>query len=242
MSDPKIISSYDPGLHAADIDKTISRLDHEGSWKDLSTVIVVPAGGTVPTRVVASWLNLMTPPNNKLVRLFAVGVEVGVAYEMCIDSILRHPQLSTWKYILTLEHDNIPPPDGLLQLQRRMEANPEYAAIGGAYYTKGYSGVLQAWGDPNEHPINFRPRKPAAGGGLLPVVGTGMGFTLFKTDLFRDSRLRRPWFKTLTGIEGQGVGTQDLFFWSNAFEHGFRAAIDLDCRVGHYSLEDDIVW
>jgi hypothetical protein len=78
--EPTIISSYDSGIHSANLDDTISRLDRGKSWTDLSTIIITPASGTIPTRVVASWLSLMTPPKNKLVRLTAVGMEVGEAY------------------------------------------------------------------------------------------------------------------------------------------------------------------
>jgi hypothetical protein len=28
--------------------------------------------------------------------------------------------------------------------------------------------------------------------------------------MFKDPRLRRPWFKTLNGGDGQGIGTQDF--------------------------------
>ena len=45
--------------------------------------------------------------------MFAVGMEVGEAYSQAIEAILAHPDLSKFKYILTMEHDNIPPPDGL---------------------------------------------------------------------------------------------------------------------------------
>ena len=43
MSQPIILSSYDGGRHNADLDKTISRLDREAMWRDVSTVIVTPA-------------------------------------------------------------------------------------------------------------------------------------------------------------------------------------------------------
>src|SRR5215813_7116049 len=129
MADPVILSSYDAGRHAADLNATINRIDQDAGWKDLSCAIVTPAGGSVPTRVVASWLGMMTPPNNRVVRLTAIGLEVGEAYSRCIESLLAHPELSTWKYLCTIEHDNAPPSDGLVRLLRQMEVHPEYAAI-----------------------------------------------------------------------------------------------------------------
>lgn len=122
---PTIISSYEPGYHGADLNATVSRLDAEAQWKDLSCIILTPAGGSVPTRVVASWLGMIKPPNNKSCHLWAMGAEVGEAYSRMVESILAHPELSTWKYLVTLEHDNVPPPDGMIKLLQKMEEHPD---------------------------------------------------------------------------------------------------------------------
>lgn len=242
MSDPIILSSYDSGIHNADLDKTISRLDADASWKDLSTVIVTPASGSIPTRVVASWLGMIKPPNNKSCHLWAVGTEVGAAYTRMVEAILGHQDLSTWKYLLCIEHDNLVPPDGMVKLLQRMEDHPEFAAIGGLYFTKGHGGVAQIWGDPHDHPINFRPQKPDPSGGLVECNGTGQGFTMFRIPMFKDDRLRRPWFKTLNGSEGQGVGTQDLYAWNDFRKHGYRCAIDCSVKVGHWDQSTETAW
>lgn len=238
--DPQIISSYQEGKHNANLEETIARLGRECSYKDLSTIIIVPALGSVPTKAVASWWNLYGPPNQKLVKLFAAGMEVGEAYSKTIEGILAHPELSTYKYILTLEHDNIPPPDGLIKLLEAIENNKEYSAIGGLYFTKGPGGVAQIWGNPAEHPINFKPMPPKVDS-LVPCNGTGMGFTLFRLDMFKDEKLRKPWFKTSSSVD-QGMFTQDLYFWMDANAHGYKCAIDTKVRVGHYSLAEDITW
>ena len=242
--EPQIISSYDGGKHSANLEQTISRLTREGSYKDLSCIQIVPCFGTIPTRVVASWLNLYSPPNAKFVRLFAVGMEVGHAFTSCIENILAHPELSKFRYIVTLEHDNIPPPDGIVKLLAQMEEHPEYSCIGGLYFTQGPGGVAQIWGDPKDPVTNFRPQVPVPNT-VQECCGTGMGFNVWRLDMFKDPNLRRPWFKTQT--EG-GVGTQDLYFWSDARKHGHRCAIDTSIRVGHYDHEGkrggipDMVW
>lgn len=241
MSSPTIISAYDPGFHNADLNKTVSRLDTEAQWKDLSTIMLTPASSDIPTRVVASWLGLIKPPNNKNTHLFAIGTEVGKAYSMMIESILNHPELSTWKYILCIEHDNAPPQDGLIKLHAQMEEHPEYAAIGGLYFTKGAGGVAQIWGNPKEHPINFRPQLPDPNGGLVECNGTGMGFTIFRLSMFKDKKLRRPWFETVASTE-RGVGTQDLYFWTDARKQGYRCAIDCSVKIGHFEKSTDTMW
>lgn len=226
---PQIICP-DYGKHNQQIDEAIKRVKDTSVWKKLDTIVLIPAGGTVPTKVVASWWNMYSPPNNGLFRMFAVGMEVGEAYSQAIENILAHPDLSKYKYILTIEHDNVVPPDGLVKLLERMEAHPEYACIGGLYWTKGEGGVPQIWGDPKDPQINFRPQVPRPGE-LIECCGTGMGFNLFRLDMFKDEKLRKPWFKTQT--EG-GAATQDLYFWADARKHGYRCAIDCGVLVGHY--------
>jgi hypothetical protein len=238
MDGPVILSSYDSGRHNADLDATISRLDREAMWKDVSTVIVTPAGGSIPTRVVATWLSMMKPPNGKSCHLWALGTEVGEAYSRMIEGVLAHPDLSTWKYLLTIEHDQTVPPDGMVKLLAQMEKHPEYAAIGGLYFTKGPGGCAQIWGDPREMPMNFRPQRPVADA-LIECNGTGMGFTLFRMAMFKDERLRRPWFKTVASA-AEGVGTQDLYAWGNFRQHGYRCAVDCSVRVGHMDAEGTV--
>lgn len=242
---PQTVQFDGTGFHNRDIAMTVKRLEKAAAYKDLSTIVIIPAMGTIPSKVAASFMNLFSPPNQKRITLWALGQEVGEAYSDMIMRILDDPELSKFKYILTMEHDNMPPPDGHVRLLERMEEHPEYACIGGAYYTKGYGGVLQAWGNPKE-PLNFKPQQPDLNGGLVECTGTGMGFNLWRMSMFKDKKLRRPWFKTMASAT-EGVATQDLYFWNDAFKHGYRAAIDCSVRVGHYDYEGkfgpaDMIW
>ena len=236
---PAIISSYDPGRHNANLDNAISRLEQSAAYKDLSLVIVIPSHKNISTRVVMSWLNLNKPPNGKHAHISIINCEVGQAYEKGIGAVVEHPDMGKWKYLLTMEHDNIPPPHGILQLLSRMESEEgqQFAAIGGLYFIKGENGLPQIWGNPFEGKTNFRPQKPDANGGLVECCGTGMGFTMFRMSMFRDGKISRPWFKT------NGRTTQDLYFWQKARdEAGYRCAIDCSVRVGHFDEAADIVW
>ena len=58
--------------------------------------------------------------------------------------------------------------------------------------------------------------------------------------MFKDERLRKPWFKTTA--DNSGVGTQDLYFWTDAKKNGYRCAVDCSVTVGHYDVENDITW
>ena len=217
-----------------------ARLTTARSYEDLSTVILCPTRGQIPAKVVQTWLGLMRPMNQKVVGpIFLVGMEVGDAYNQGIKMVLDSPDLSSYRYILTLEEDNMPPPDGLLKLYEHMI---HYDAVGGLYWTKGEGGQPMCYGDPLAMPKNFIPQVPLPDA-VTPCNGLGMGFTLFKTDLFR--KVPAPWFKTVQEYQ-PGVGarayTQDLYFFENAAKYGARFACDARVKVGHYDMAGDITW
>jgi hypothetical protein len=164
-------------------------------------------------------------------------MEVGAAYSDTIQMILDNPDLSKYKYLAFLEHDNIIQPDCFLQLIAALENNPQYSIMSGAYFTKGPGGVFQAWGSPDEDPvINFRPQPPRSDGSIMEVYGTGMGACVMKLSMFKDEKLRRPWFKTTSSVT-EGAMTQDLYFAMDARKNGYRAAVHCGVKVGHYDLE-----
>jgi hypothetical protein len=234
---PQLVMQDMSGLHNSDLEGTKLRIIKGGSWKRQRVIVILPAGDTIPAKVALSYWNLAFPPNNGVVRILAQGMEVGEAYSTAIEGVLQHPELSKWEFILTVEHDNAPPVDGVVKLIERMEEYPEFSAISGLYFTKGYGGVPQIWGDIKDPVINFRPQAPDVNGGLVECYGVGMGFCLYRLSMFKDVRLRRPWFRTLVGKDGEGIGTQDLYFWGDARKYGYRCAVDCSVRVGHYDLE-----
>jgi len=236
---PQLVMQDFGGAHNANPEATRARLIKGASWKKQRIVVIIPAGESIPAKVALSHWNLAFPPNNGVMRILAQGMEVGDAYSTTIEQILAHPDLSQWEYILTIEHDNAPPNDGVIRLVEQMEAHPEFAGIGGLYYTKGEGGVAQIWGDPRDPVLNFRPQVPVQGQ-LVECCGLGMGFNIWRMSMFKDPKLRRPWFKTVAGKEG--VGTQDLYFASDARKYGYRFAVDCSILVGHYDQANDYMW
>jgi hypothetical protein len=227
------------GRHNANLAASTARILHGATWKKTRVVMLIPAGASIPTPVYVSHRAMITPPNQPFHIHACIGEEVGEAFSNAIAEIVAHPDLGQWEYLLTIEHDNTPPTDGLVKLITRMEAHPEYACIGGLYWTKGPGGVPQIWGDPKDPVLNFRPQPPVPGQ-LVECCGTGMGFNLWRLSMFKDPKLRRPWFKTIAGKEG--VGTQDLYAWSDFRKHGYRCAIDCDVLVGHYDATTGEYW
>lgn len=228
------------GKHNLNLTETNKRLSKEGAWKKQRIVVILPAGNEMSTKVALSHWNLIFPPNNNVVRILAVGSEVGHAYSEAIESVLAHPELSQWEYILTIESDNMPPPDGVLKLLKDMDEHPEFHCIGGLYFCKGEGGCAHIWGDPNDPILNFRPQLPDPNGGLVECNGSSMGFHLWRMSMFKDERIKRPLFETKASAAG--VGTQDLAFWGEAKKYGYRTAVDCSVKVGHLEIATGIVW
>jgi len=239
MVTPQLIVQDFGGVHNSDLKRTSARLMRGGSWKKQRIIVVIPSSDMIPAKVALCHWNLAFPPNNGVVRMLAQGMEVGDAYSSAVEQILNHPELKDWEFLLTIEHDNMPPADGVIRLVEQMENHPEFSCIGGLYFTKGEGGCAQIWGDATDVAINFRPQPPDPNGGLVECCGTGMGFNLFRLKMFKDERLRKPWFVTQ---RNGGCSTQDLYYWSDARKYGYRCAVDCGVRVGHYDAANDVCW
>lgn len=242
MIEPRlVIDDFTGGYHNLFPEKTEGRLKASQMYRDLSTICIIPCGAQIPSRVVQNWWGLMTPMNQKFLRIFSIGLEVGVAYSKTIEQILAHPELSKFKYILTLEHDNMPPVDGLIKLYENIEG---FAAMSGIYWTKGEGGQPMCYGKPEDGINSFIPFLPPNSelekNPIVECNGIGMGFALWDMDLFRDERITKPWFETKQDATGQG--TQDLVFCKKARELGYKFGVDTRVKVGHYDLAGDMVW
>ncbi|KAF0243291.1 MAG: hypothetical protein FD180_3476 [Planctomycetota bacterium] len=223
---------------------------HGSTYRDCSTVIVSPTRGLIHHRVVAAWQSLIAPMNQKRAFLFVAGDEVGHAYNNFLQQVLAHPELSTWKYVLTLEDDNLPPPDAHIRLLEAIDAGP-FDAVSGLYFTKGDVNMPQCYGDPEVHrrlgALEFQPRDVVgalARGQLVECNGIAMGCALWRMDLFR--KIPPPWFVTVADWfpdkGGLAAMTQDLYFCKKAKEAGKSFAVDCRVKVGHLDPQTGIVY
>lgn len=241
MSKPTIIVPSDEGYHNSS--DYVARLEKTKSYRDLSTVIICPTRGVIPARIVSNWQSLMRPMNQKVIGpIFLEDMEVGEAYNRGIEMILENPELSKYKFICTIEEDNAPPPDGLLKLY---EAIDDYDVVGGLYWTKGDDGQPMCYGDPNVQPLNFIPQVPVPDT-LTPCNGLGMGFNLWRIEMFKDKRFKYgKWFETLQTYDpqlGAKAYTQDLKFFEEALGYGYKFACDARIRVGHWDQTNKKMW
>lgn len=236
--EPRILVGDTIGINNTNLEESIKKVDNLKMYEDLSTIIICPTRGTFPTRVVQSWMKLMKPMNQTVAGpIFAECMKVDLAYESLIEYILGNEYLSKFKYILTIEEDNIPPPDGLLKLYKHMD---KYDVVGGLYWGKGENGFPMIFGDVNK-PNDFKPQKPEMDT-IQETNGLGMGFNLFKLDMFR--KIPQPWFKTVEEYDHKGERqmTQDLYFYKKAKEYGCKFACDTSVLVGHYDNRTDVVY
>jgi hypothetical protein len=221
------------GLHNSNVDSAF-RMINSNSYRDLSTVwVTATPTGTLDAQVVfQSWLSMLMPMNQNILRVVIANGEVGKAYEAAVEMLLADKV--QWKYMLTLETDNMPPRDGLLKLYESVE---KYDAVGGLYWTKGELGTPMIYGNPSK-PGDFTPQVPIPDA-LQECNGLGMGFTLFNADMFR--KLPQPWFAK-DGIVHREDPTQDLAFFTKAGKAGYKFACDTRVRVGHIDLATRKIW
>lgn len=220
------------------------------SYRDGSTVLVVPTRGTIHYKVASAWENMFPPMNQKRAKLYAVGDEVGRAYNDTMKMVLAHPHLSTFKYVMTLEDDNLPPPDAQVKLLDSLHVS-KFDAMSGLYYTKGPLNMPMAFGDPKSlletGRMDFRPRDIVKalehGGNILEVNGIAMGCAVWKMELFKE--FAPPWFVTVNEFipyEGIKHITQDLFFCERLRRGGKRLGVDLRVHVGHLDVETGVIY
>ena len=239
---PQIIDNdgEDIGKYNANLKESIEKIDKSNMYRDLSTIIICPTRGMFPTRVVQSWMKLQKPLNQQVYGpIFAESMKVDAAYNSLIEYILGSELLNKCKYILTIEEDNLPPTDGLLRLYENIE---KYDAVSGLYWGKGKEGFPMIFGDPEKNSKDNTPQVPKYGE-IQRANALGMGFTLFKLDMFK--KIDGPWFKTLEGVSDKGIPqkvTQDFYFYMKAGKQGYKFAVDNRVLVGHYDHRTNIVY
>ncbi len=66
------LTVYDGGgYHNADLAKSHSRILKGNTWKKQRIVVILPAAGTIPTKVALAFRNIAFPPNQSNVWLAA---------------------------------------------------------------------------------------------------------------------------------------------------------------------------
>lgn len=227
---------------------------HGSTYQDCSTIIIIPTRGqpwqpSLNVRFVQGLQGLIAPMNQKRAVLFACGDEVGKAYNNLITQILDNPELRRWKYVLTIEDDNLIPPDAHIRLIESIEEG-KFDAVSGIYFTKGEINMPMAYGCPQEYKktgiLDFKPldvRESLSKGTVMPVNGIAMGCALWRLEMFK--KIPGPWFNTVSDIiDGKPMSlTQDLQFCERAVKHHAATfAVDFRVKVGHLDINTGEVY
>ncbi len=228
------------GKHNTDLKSSTERLKKLASYRDLSTICIVPNNGLISAKVAESWLNQSSQMNQKFVRLMMIGMEKYFGFNSCIENILATPKLNEFKYILTLEEDTIIPPDGLHKLFESIE---NFDVVGGLSFSKGEEGFPLVYGDPRILPQTMN-RSVVYPELIQPCFGVGTAYTLFKTEIFKNEKLKKPWFNLDPRRQAGKINNEyiDFNFFDNIKKLGYKVACDTRVRVGRYDMATDIIW
>lgn len=268
--------TIDQLLEQARFRESFKAMPQGDTFKDLSTICILPIPGPVTEKkflnctkckhkneyenwtfsgihpiFIEAYKRLIRPMNVPFLEMMPSGYEVGDAYTKAIEMILATPQLAKFKFILTVEYDNIIPfipntQGPLMMLYETMEKG--FDVVGGLYWTKGNPSMPLIYGDPKEGrkaPAGmFKVRMDWKPGDIVECNGMGMGWTLFKLDIFKDKRIKKPWFKTVNEHtkKGPALYTQDLNFFEKFRKLDYRCAVDTRIRVGHLDFKSGIIY
>lgn len=238
VNEPELIIASHIGRHNADPEKSFARLQQANSYRELSTVCIIPNSGLIAAKVAERWLQQISQMNQKFVRLMMIGLEKNYGYNTSIENILATPGLANFKYVLTMEENVLPPVDGLPKLFESME---KYDVVGGLCWTPGIEGKPMIYGYPGSS--SFIPVAPHPET-VQECLGLGTGFTLFKLAIFRDPRVAKPWFRSSPKREGLKpvADLPDFTFFDTLHKLGYKTACDTRVKIGTYDLVTDMVW
>lgn len=238
-----------------EIPKNFKTLHLKGnSYVDMSTIIVIPTLGMMHHKPVSSLLTLAAPPNQKRAMLIVEGDEVGEAYEKAVDAILNDPELSSFKYIMSIEDDNVVPPMAHLQLLQSI-IHHNFDAMSGLYFAKGEFGFPMAFGDPvvwrEQKIFDCKPRdvcEAVSKDEVMEVNAIAMGCAVWRLESLKALKKldpSKPLFKTWQEHSGTVFlgQTQDMYI-SQRIRQELGGRIGVDCRVkvGHCDSKTGEVW
>ena len=195
----------------------------------LKVMIAIPAIQD-PTWFFTMAMNAIAyPPNYTKTTQICWGREIGEARNHMVHNALN----GGFEYILFLDDDVFPPPDIFIKLLSHQtdiasalyctKCEPSYPLI---FEDEG-NGCFTDW----------------ELGDVIKTWGCGLGATLINTRIFKEGKIKEPWFKT-TKLEAIGdpqgggwhwrSGTEDLFFYTKVYDAGYELLVDTSIQCYHY--------
>lgn len=163
-------------------------------------------------------------------------VQLAKALEMLRDMALeRYPE---WDRLVIIEHDMIPPLDGLQRIAGYSEFDESPDIVGSIYFRhepphNGYvyvpvPGETNGVGVLSSKDIRRMVENP----GLYDAAACGFGFTSIHRRVFENWDPAIPMFKF-----EEPWGSEDLWFCAMALKQGFKVHIDSANVCGHLTLQ-----
>lgn len=244
------------------VDKTIGCLHYDKVWKkmygdidktvtyasniieDFETMRIPPKYPSIligiPTRnqedPIAANLNNLSLLRGYRTELFRTyGLRVDDARNTIVKEALNRGS----DYILFIDDDIVPPIDGLDRLLIHMESD-KYHIVSGDYLTKGYkphSVHLQL----NDKGLVTELDRFADSDLVESNWLIGLGFTLVKTDIFK--QLRFPWFQCHAKSQhtDQDIN-EDAHFCELSLESGYKIVVDRSIRCAHIDYKSNKIY
>lgn len=138
--------------------------------------------------------------------------------------IIEEAMKKECSHILFVDDDMAPQPDALLQL---LEHN--VPAVSGLYLSRRYPHEPLAFDVADDSGACLPMYLLGNEKRLMPIVAAGLGFCLFKIEVFET--MRKPWIRL--GELDQEEWCDDIGFFKRFREAGFQLYLDTECLVGH---------
>jgi hypothetical protein len=194
-------------------------------------ILGFPLYKQVPATFFMNYLNL---DKREVVYTIAInGVYTPEAMRQMVESTLRISRENTgsqWERLVVLEHDMVPPEDGLT---RMASYGPDKHIVCAMYFQHYPPHLVNALGPTRDDESRVIPLGPdvvkvmADTPALYEVSAVGMGFTAIHRDVLEQWDKSIPMFKTDADM------SHDVWFCLRAREQGFNVFVDSTIQCDH---------
>jgi predicted SAM-dependent methyltransferase len=163
---------------------------YDGTFRSYFGAIGIPtldSGDGSASHVTHEWANAVSALGGGLaittMRIQQRNRRVDIAKNMIVESAIKNG----CQFVLLIDDDVMPPPDGLMKMLRLWKSHPKYKIISGVYWSKS---------DPTM-PLIFKGNLQSSFWDwtvqdIIPVDGAGAGFLFVDIEVFK--KMSKPWF------------------------------------------------
>lgn len=158
----------------------------------------------------------------------------GAFWGQVLTSMLEKHLDDGTEYVFTLDYDTWFTKNHVIKLCQLAMENPEADAIVSMQTKREEDSLMVGMRPVEKGDVSMQVpisdfKKP-----LTPIVTGNFGLTIIKMDALR--KLSRPWFWTKPSPDGtwhENHLDEDIYFWNQFHDEGFKAFLANDVRIGH---------